>query len=258
VCKVSIITPTYNRELFHTGILECVLSQSYENLEWLVLDDSPAVSKALSSLNQPNLRYVHLAGKRSIGEKRNWLVEQATGEIIVHFDDDDFYAHNYVDSIVGALTRDDLDFLNLRAWFLLDRRNDFFGYWNLLDKTGLHYRCRASGIDMGQLNVRKMENNHLGWGFGFAYRRKVWQHIKFPPVDWNEDGEFSVNAQRAFKCGGFFDTHGLCLHCIHASNSSTCYSQFKLPTFLLTKIFPTLNLPSADDQNRTALPVIGL
>jgi len=76
-------------------------------------------------------------------------------------------------------------------------------------------------------------------------------------VDWNEDGEFSINAQREFKCGGLFDAQGLCLHCLHASNSSTCYSQFKLPIFLLTKIFPTLNLPPISDHNRTVPPILG-
>ena len=39
----------------------------------------------------------------SIGEKRQWLLEQAKGEYIVYFDSDDFPKDNYVTAIVKAL-----------------------------------------------------------------------------------------------------------------------------------------------------------
>ena len=29
---------------------------------------------------------------QSLGEKRNWLVQHASGEYVAHFDDDDYYA----------------------------------------------------------------------------------------------------------------------------------------------------------------------
>ena len=38
---VSIITPTFNRPEFLNLVSECVLDQNYENIEWIVLDDSP-------------------------------------------------------------------------------------------------------------------------------------------------------------------------------------------------------------------------
>ena len=39
--KVSIITPTFNRPDFLNLVFECVVGQSYPNIEWLILDDGP-------------------------------------------------------------------------------------------------------------------------------------------------------------------------------------------------------------------------
>lgn len=36
---VSIITPSYNSEEFIEETIQCVLSQTYENWEWLITDD---------------------------------------------------------------------------------------------------------------------------------------------------------------------------------------------------------------------------
>jgi glycosyltransferase involved in cell wall biosynthesis len=40
VVKVSIITPTYERHHFHARLRDCVLAQTCDDIEWLVLDDS--------------------------------------------------------------------------------------------------------------------------------------------------------------------------------------------------------------------------
>src|SRR5262245_9559729 len=100
---VSVITPTYNRESFLGSALECFLSQDYPNIEWLILDDSTHASKTLQEMSRPNISYEHIGKKMTIGEKRNLLVEKAKGEIIVQFDDDDFYAATYVSTMVAGL-----------------------------------------------------------------------------------------------------------------------------------------------------------
>lgn len=239
MAKVSIITPTFNREAFHPRIFACVRAQTYAGLEWLVLDDSAEPSKFLATLDHPGLFYRHLAQRLSIGAKRNALIEEATGEIVVQFDDDDFYAPDYVATVVAKLQNETLDFINLRGWFLLDRRNDFFGYWNLLEKGGLHLRCGREGIQPVALRPRGDDANHLGWGFGFAFRRRVWEKRPFADMNWNEDLDFAVKAQSDFKTAGLVDTTGLCLHVLHDDNASAAFPQYRLPSFLLKTFFPT-------------------
>ena len=94
---VSIITPTFNRPEFLNLVLECVLGQSYENIEWIILDDSLEPNlNFMEKLTGKSFTYIHSEKKLSIGEKRNQLIEAASGEYIVHFDDDDFYNQDYI------------------------------------------------------------------------------------------------------------------------------------------------------------------
>ena len=73
------------------------------------------------------------------------LIEQARGEYAVQFDDDDYYAPHYVSHMISALNAKKADLINLRGWFLRHMPSGFFGYWNLMQKTGPHYRCGQSG-----------------------------------------------------------------------------------------------------------------
>ena len=82
----------------------------------------------------------------SLGAKRNLLVQQARGEMIVHFDDDDYYAPRYLETLIGTLIAQGGDFANLSSWYLFDVRHDLFGFWYLRQTTGVHYMCHADGL----------------------------------------------------------------------------------------------------------------
>jgi glycosyltransferase involved in cell wall biosynthesis len=239
---VSIITPTYLREDFHARILRYFKWQTYPGLEWLVLDDSPTPSAVLSPLNDPAIRYEHAATRLSVGEKRNRLIERARGELILHFDDDDFYAPGYVEFMVGELVAKDVDLLNLRGWFIYDRRHSFFGYWNLEVKEGLHYVINDEGVNpmiFNKLNNGPLTDNELGYAAGWAYRKTVWQAAPFSDRDWNEDGPFALKAREKFRLAGTHDSAGICMHLRHPSNvTQQCFAQYRFPEFLLPKIFP--------------------
>jgi hypothetical protein len=222
------------------------MSQDYPALEWLILDDSPSPSGIFENPGHPGIHYSHIGKKLTIGEKRNLLVDRASGEIIIHFDDDDFYGPGYVSFMVDSMLEKGADLLNLRGWFLYDVRHRFFGYWNLEVKDGLHYVCNDNGtspIILSSANNAPLAINHLGYGFGWAYKKAVWQSAPFPDESWNEDGEFALVAQRKFRLDGVQDTQGVCIHVLHPSNiSQQCFAQFQLPNFLLPKIFPGFRL----------------
>src|SRR5689334_12059527 len=92
---VSIITPTYNRRSFLKNTLTYFRHQNYQDIEWLILDDSSQETPAFSDLPDRNIFYERIGRKLSIGEKRNLLIDNAKGEIIVQFDDDDYYCPDY-------------------------------------------------------------------------------------------------------------------------------------------------------------------
>jgi len=244
---VSIITPTYNRGMFLKNAFAYFCHQNYRDIEWLILDDSLQETPGFDDLADRNIFYEHIDRKLSIGEKRNILIDKAKGEIIIQFDDDDYYSPDYVRTMVSGLTNLNADLINLRGWFLYDCRSRFFGYWNLMQKEGLHYRCDQTGVALMMLkpqNNKKLENNHLGYGFSYTFKKKVWETVKFPEIDWNEDCEFSLKASSKFKVDGLQDTRGVCLHLLHQASTSRCFPQHHLPSFLLQMLFPALEYPA--------------
>jgi len=237
---VSIITPTCGRDHFLAEALRIVESQTCRDFEWVVLDDSPEPSAALRNHPAPYLRYTHRAERLPIGEKRNLLVDAARGEFIAHFDDDDYYSPDYLTTMLGLLHAHGRDFVKLSAWHLYDARHDFFGFWALQQKEGLHYRCAPEGVSVMNLTAQNnpaLASNHLGYGFTYVYRRRVWQECRFSPVQWCEEAGFIDAARSKYDLLFVDDTRRLVLHLMHASNTSVCFSQFRLPSFLLPTLF---------------------
>lgn len=239
--KVSVITPTFGREQFLPLAHRSFLAQTYPNLEWLILDDSPAPSAYLRGVDDPRIRYSHSADRLRIGRKRNRLIAQADGDIIVQFDDDDFYSPKYVDRMVSRLN-EGFDFVKLSGWFLYCVPYRALGYWDLTVTEGWHHVWSpAEGpadVYVNETNNANFAHNYLGYGFSYVFRKKVWEATPFPDdVDWNEDVPFALAADRAFRLHHFRDVGGLCLHILHRGNISRCFPQYRLPALILRLVF---------------------
>jgi glycosyltransferase involved in cell wall biosynthesis len=238
---VSIVTPTYARPHFLQAAQRFVLSQTLTNFEWLVLDDSPAPDPMFAQPADPRIRYLYSASRLTIGEKRNRLVAEARGEFIAHFDDDDFYAPNYLESMVGALQQRQADVAHLCSWFLYDARHRFFGFWDLTTITGTHFLCHVDRLVVSNFtehNNAHLRDNYLGYGFTYVYRKAVADAIRFPAQDLREDQGFIREAAGRFKLISLHDDRCSVLHVLHANSTSACAPQFRLPNFLLPAIFP--------------------
>src|SRR5678816_3153619 len=88
---VSSIMPTYNRRAFVPQAIGYFLRQDYARKELIIVDDG---SDEISDLipRDERLRYTRLDHKLPLGAKLNLACEQASGEIIINWDDDDWYA----------------------------------------------------------------------------------------------------------------------------------------------------------------------
>ena len=107
---VSVLTPTYNRRKFIPTAIACFKAQEYpqDRMEWIILDDgSDKVKDIFDASGLKNVRYVAVpeGQKLPIGAKRNRLNELAKGEIVVCWDDDDFYPPQRIQVSVEALEK---------------------------------------------------------------------------------------------------------------------------------------------------------
>jgi len=108
---VSVVTPTYNRRKFIPWLIECYEAQNYkkDRMEWIILDDGQDKVEDLfkaAAERIPNVRYIPLDKKLTIGAKRNRLNDEARGEIIVAMDDDDYYPEQRVSHVVARFKQD--------------------------------------------------------------------------------------------------------------------------------------------------------
>lgn len=102
---VSVITPTYGRHAFLDNLIRMYEYQNYpkDRIEFILLDDTPEPFDVSKYSHMKNLRYIHLTEKHSLPKKRNMLNKLAKGDIIVCFDDDDYYPPTRVSHAVTKL-----------------------------------------------------------------------------------------------------------------------------------------------------------
>ena len=105
---VTCVMPTCNRRRFVPHAIDCFLRQDYPNLELLVVDDGADEVGDLMPAD-PRVRYVRLPCRQQIGAKRNVACDLAAGDIIVHWDDDDWSADQRVSEQVTALVASGAD-----------------------------------------------------------------------------------------------------------------------------------------------------
>src|SRR5437660_11262254 len=87
---VSALMPTRGRPDLAAQAARYFLAQDYPNMELVIVDDGPF---GLGNCLPPDarIRHVHTGQGRSVGAMRNHACELARGEILAHWDDDDWY-----------------------------------------------------------------------------------------------------------------------------------------------------------------------
>ena len=93
---VSVIMPTYNHALFISEAISSVLSQTYQNLELIIIDNysQDETEKIVLGYakNDQRMRYEKFSNKGIIAASRNQGIRRARGEYIAFIDSDVCYA----------------------------------------------------------------------------------------------------------------------------------------------------------------------
>jgi glycosyltransferase involved in cell wall biosynthesis len=125
---VSCVVPTFNRRRFVPQAVRLLARQDYPHLELVVVDDgTEPVEDLLGGF--PRVRYVRLGERATIGRKRDIAVEAASGEIVVQWDDDDWYAPHRVSRQVMEIIRGCVDVTGIGINLMLDVRS--MRFWSV-------------------------------------------------------------------------------------------------------------------------------
>jgi glycosyltransferase involved in cell wall biosynthesis len=167
---VSCIMPTFNRRAFIPLALKSFLSQDYPNKELIVVDDGDDKIGALVE-GLPGVSYVPLSYRASIGSKRNLACEMAHGEIIAHWDDDDWYGPSRLRYQAMPIIRGEADVTGLENAFVMELPAGQF--WTT--SSQLHHQMFVGNVHGGTLVFRK---------------DLIAEGLRYPEVDLAEDAYF--------------------------------------------------------------------
>ena len=163
---VSCIMPTADRRAFVPRAIRQFLSQDYPNSELLVIDDGEDRVADLIPPD-PRIRYLALDGKRSIGAKRNLACAEARGEILLHWDDDDWMAERRIRVQVEALCGGGAEVSGLPR---------------------LYFHEPATG-ESWEYACPRQDRTWLA-GATLCYQKELWRENPFPDTSVGEDTQF--------------------------------------------------------------------
>lgn len=112
------------------------------------------------------IRHFHLSAHAEIGDKRNFGCELARGEVIAHWDDDDFSARR---RLADQLDR------------LAQSRKAVTGYSRMRFTDGTRWWQFSGGHDRAL-------------GTSLCYRKSWWERNRFLSLQIGEDNHFAFNA----------------------------------------------------------------
>ncbi len=234
--KASIIVPTYNRADYFSRLYHCFQHQTHPDCELLVYDDSPQRSSFFDDKAKDAVRYYYSETRLTIGEKRNFLIGQARGEVIVHFDDDDYYAPHYVEFMLRLLG-DEYALAKLSGWFLYQVENHFLGYWDTAHDDEKCYLIEPSS-PVHPVYLEGKASSLTGFGFSYVYKKSVCEQVPFQAINFGEDNQFILDSlEQGYRLHYVDDPEGLVLHIIHLSNTSRAFPQYRLPPHLVKSLF---------------------
>ena len=161
--------PTCNRRRFVPHAIEYFLSQEYPHKELIILDDGDDPVEDLVP-DSTLIRYIRIDKKLTLGRKLNMGCAEAKGELIAHWDDDDWYSAGRITLQAECLERTGCQLCGI---------NDLL-YHNLVTHQSFNYQYPA----------------HLRtWlsGSSLFYRKELWEHNKFADINVGMDGLFAWN-----------------------------------------------------------------
>lgn len=106
--RISIITPVFNRECTISRCIESVISQQYNNYEFILIDDASTDStrNIISGyLKHTELKLIKLDENRGPSYARNRGIEKATGDFSMLLDSDDYLEKGALDILNSFLNQ---------------------------------------------------------------------------------------------------------------------------------------------------------
>lgn len=242
---VSVIIPTYKRPLKLSRAIDSVLSQTYSDIEVIVVDDNNShtperiETEALMMryMGNQKVKYVKHEYNKNGSAARNTGFKNSVGKYIMLLDDDDEFLPRKVEVQVKCLETRDSSWGACYTKYkrLRDGKLDTVCAENREGNLYFEELCRNLFIQAGSnLMVRREVFEELG-GFDESFQR-------------NQDIEFAVRLLKKYKLA-YVDEMGLIYH-RHPASEKRFFDMDKITEQYISKFQSRIEELSEDEKNR--------
>ena len=195
--KISIIIPVYNVEKYIERCLDSVITQSYVNLEIILVDDGSTDRSGeicdRYAVRDNRIKVIH-AENAGLGEARNRGIRMVSGEYICFVDSDDWIEGDFCKELieVAEKTQSNISICGYYECFEDNKTPKVF-YENCFTKTGkeiLHYTMTANGKYWFNISVwNKLYKREIV--SGLLFKSRVYEDIMYNVESLYRAGEIS-------------------------------------------------------------------
>jgi glycosyltransferase involved in cell wall biosynthesis len=161
---VSVIMTTRDRPGLLPIALECYRRQTYPRRELIVVDDGAAFPADEAAVTASGGRVIRVPEGTPIGTKLNRGATEARGSLCQKWDDDDWYAPQFLEEMVAGYRRHNA----------------------VICRPTVAYQRRSLWLDLERWRVLKWPIEEVAGGT-LLFAREAWEECPFRPIHRSED-----------------------------------------------------------------------
>lgn len=233
---VSIIMPVYNAEFFLERSVSSVLSQEYNNLELILVDDGSSDSSAeicsRYASNVPKIKYFRQENKGPAAA-RNTGVKNSSGDFIYFLDADDFITEEAIAIMIDTYNSTKSDLIMTNFGKLIDD-NKIVNQPVSFNKENIPFEGKRKILDHAEMNdyIRhffKYPSNHLvSYCWARLYKRSIIDKFNISAhedMKLFEDFVFNLEYMKHIDSVVFINTHAY-IYVMHSNHVSASMDIF--------------------------------
>lgn len=180
---ISIVIPVYNVEKYIRKCLDTVISQTYSNLEIIIVNDgSPDNSKKICEEYKNKDARIKIINQENGGlsSARNTGIDVATGEYIAFIDSDDFLDENFIKKMYDEVSVNDSDIICCDFYYIDEDNRKWI-------RTNKENKCYSNMEAIDDIIIGKQYTEIMTWNKLYRLKLFIDNNIRFPLGKLNED-----------------------------------------------------------------------
>ncbi len=122
--KISVIVCVYNTKKFVKKCVDCLLKQSYKNMELILIDDgsSDGSGAYLDSIKASNVKVIHNDKNYGLAYSRNVGLDNCSGSYVGFIDSDDYVESDFYEKLMASIIseKSEVSICDMRLYYEYD------------------------------------------------------------------------------------------------------------------------------------------